>query len=474
MATSAEEKDLSFTPAYKLAEMIKSKKLSPVELMEGTLKRIREINPKINAYLTVVEEEAMQAAWKAEKELSARVEIGPLHGIPVSIKDMQLTEGIRTTMGSLVREDFVPDIEGTFIKRLKSAGAIIVGKTNTPEFGLSFSTENKLGDACRNPWNTERTSGGSSGGAAAGVAAGIAPMAQGGDGAGSTRVPACFCGLYGLKGSYGRVPKEPTTWGGFSHISHIDAMTRSVRDTALMMNVMSGPDGIDFTCIRTPPPDFLEALDTGLERLRIAWSPNLGYGVKVDDEVKSAIEAAVRVFEEMGHDVEEAAPATGEPFDTWEVLTSTRFHFPLGFVLDEHADKITDYVRRAMECARSLSGLAVAKGWIELEKIRATMLDLFEKYDLLLTPTTAVPAFPIGERPAIRGRGILEWDFCPFTCVFNLTGNPAASVPCGFTSDGLPIGLQIAGRKEDEVTVLRASAAFEEARPWLDKRPPLS
>ena len=474
MVSVTEERDLSFTPAYKLAEMIKSKKLSPVELMEVTLRRIKEINPKINAYLTVIEE-AMQDAREAEKALATEAKPGPLHGIPVSVKDMQLTKGIRTTLGSLVNKDFKPDFEGTFLQRVKAAGAIVVGKTNTPEFGLAFYTENKLGDACRNPWNTERTSGGSSGGAAAGVAAGIAPIATGGDGAGSTRVPACFCGVYGLKGTYGRVPKERTSWGGFSHISHIDAMTRSVRDTALMMNVMSGPDGIDFTCIRTAPPDFVKALDTGLKKLKIAWTPDLGYSsIKVDPEVKSAVEAAARLFQKMGHDVEEAAPATEEPFDVWDVLTSTRFHFPLGFVLDKHVDKIMDYTRKAMECARGLSGLEVANGWMQLEKIRATMLDFFDKYDLLLTPTAAVPAFPVGKRACGRGRGLLDWELCPFTCVFNLTGNPAASVPCGFSSDGLPIGLQIVGRREDEATVLRASAAFEEAKPWLVKRPPIS
>jgi len=474
MTSVTEKRELSFTPAYQLAYMIRSKKLSPVELMDITLNRIKEINPKINAYLTVAEEKATQAARKAEKVLSSGARLGSLHGIPVSIKDLQLTKGIRTTMGSLIYKDFVPENEGTFIQRLKAAGAIIIGKTNAPEFGISFSTENKLGDACRNPWNTERTPGGSSGGAAAGVAAGIAPLAQGGDGAGSTRVPACFCGLYGLKGSYGRVPKESTTWGGFSPISHIDAMTRSVKDTALMLDVMSGPDGIDFTCLRKAPTNFFKALDTGLKKLKIAWSLDLGYSVKVEPEVKSAFEAAVHVFEEMGNDVENAAPDTGEPFDTWELIASTRFHFPLGFVLDEHADKIMDYTRKAMECARSLSGLEVARGWMQVEKIRASMLDFFEKYDLLLTPTTAVPAFPIGKRACERGRGLLDWEFCPFTCVFNLTGNPAASVPCGFTSDGLPIGVQIVGRFEDEITVLRASAAFEEARPWLKKRPPIS
>lgn len=474
MASTTEARDLSFTPVYKLADMIKARKLSPVELMEVTLNRIKEINPRINAYLTVAEEEAMQQARKAEKDLSAGKKLGPLHGIPVSIKDLQLTKGLRTTMGSLVYKDFVPEIEGTFIKRLKAAGAIIVGKTNAPEFGISFSTVNKLGEPCRNPWHPERTSGGSSGGAAASVAAGISPIAQGGDGAGSTRVPACFCGLYGLKGTYGRVPKEPTTWGGFSHISHIDAMTRSVRDTALMMNIMSGPDGIDFTALRTAPPDFLKALDVKLGKLKIAWSPDLGYSnIKVDPEVSSSVRAAVRVFEDMGHVVEEAAPATGEPFELWEVLFS-RFHFPLGFVLDKHPDEIMDYTRRAMESARALSGLEVARAWMDLERVRAVMLDFFDKYNLLLAPTAAVPAYPIGRYANNIGRRILEWEDCPFTCVFNLTGNPAASVPCGFSSDGLPIGLQIVGRGEDEATVLRASAAFEEARPWLGRRPPIS
>ena len=473
MVSTSEERELSFTPAYKLAEMIRSKQLSPVELMVVTLKRIKEINPKLNAYLTVAGEEAMQAAREAEKVASTRLNLGLLHGIPVSIKDIVLTKGMRTTMGSLIYRDFVPDTEGTMVQRLKAAGAIIVGKTNTPEFGLCCLTENKLGDACRNPWNTERYSGGSSGGAAAAVAAGISPLAQGSDGGGSTRIPASFCGLFGLKVSYGRVPYEVEPWG-VSNVSCRCPITRCVRDAALMLNVMAGPDGLDYSCIRTTPPNFLRALDGGLKKLRIAWSLDLGYGVKVDPEVKSAIEAAVRVFEEMGHEVEEAAPATGEPFDLWDVLVASRSYIPNGFVLEKHADEIMDYVKLAMECGRSLSGVEVAQAWAGFERLRGVMLDFFQKYDLLLAPTTAVTAPAVGERGRGLGRGFIDWDFIPFTCVFNLSGNPAASVPCGFSSDGLPIGLQIVGRLEDEVTVLRASAAFEEARPWVDKRPPVS
>ncbi|MQY72297.1 MAG: amidase, partial [Dehalococcoidia bacterium] len=459
--------------AHKLAEAIRNKQLSPVELMEATLKRIGEINPKLNAYLIVTEEEAMRAAREAEKGLHTGAKPGPLHGIPVSIKDLVLTKGIRTTQGSLVYKDFIPDKEGTMVQRLKAAGAIIIGKTNTPEFGLSCCTENKLTDTCRNPWNTERNSGGSSGGAAAGTAAGISPLAQGSDGGGSTRIPASWCGVFGLKASYGRVPKDVQPWG-VSHVSCLDPMTRNVRDTALMLNVMAGPDGLDYSCIRTAPPDFLKAVDGKLGKLRIAWSPDLRYGVKVDPEVKSAVEAAARVFAGMGHEVEEAAPDTGEPFDLWDVLLAAQYDLYLDFALDKHADELMDYTRLALECARGLGGVEVARTWTQIERVRGIMRDFFEKYDLLLTPTTAVTAPPVGKRGRGRGRGFIDWDFIPFTSVFNLTGNPAASVPCGFSAGGLPVGLQIIGRFGDEVTVLQASAAFEEAQPWADKYPAVS
>jgi len=473
MASSTEERELGFTPAYKLVDMIKSKKLSPVELMEVTLKRIKELNPKLNAYLTVAEEEAMQAAREAEKALGAGANLGPLHGIPIPIKDLYLTKGIRTTFGSLVYKDLVPDTDETMVQRLKAAGAIVVGKTNTPEFGLAVLTENKFGDACRNPWNTEMNTGGSSGGAAASVAAGITSLAQSSDGGGSTRIPACFCGVFGLKGTYGRVPKRIEPWG-VSQFSCLDTTARTVRDAALMINVMAGPDRLDYTCIKTAPPDFLKALDGRLNKLRIAFSPDLRYDVKVDPEVKSAFEAAVRVFEELGHEVEEAAPAIDAPFAIWDVVAGVWNYVGHENFLDEHADEIMDYTKLAMELGRSLSGADVAKTWIQVEKIRGTMLGFFQKYELLLTPTTAVTAPPVGKRGRGLGHGYMDWEFTPFTPVFNFGRNPVATLPCGFSSRGLPIGFQIVGRLEDEATVLRASAAFEEAQPWADKRPPVS
>jgi aspartyl-tRNA(Asn)/glutamyl-tRNA(Gln) amidotransferase subunit A len=476
MALSTADRELAFTPVHKLADMIRKKKLSPVELIEVILNRIRELNPKLNTYLTICEESAREGARNAEKALSKGVRLGSLHGIPASIKDLIATKDIRTTFGSLIYKDNVPTSEGTMVKRLKAAGAIIIGKTNTPEFGLCAQTENMLGDHCRNPWNLERTSGGSSGGAAA-AAAGISPLTQGTDGGGSIRIPASYCGLYGLKPNFGRVPKDIASWG-VSPVSCTGPMTWTVRDCALIMNVISGPDGHDYTCIRTPPPDFVEALDARpKKKLKIAWSPDLRYGqygIKVDPEIKSAVEKAVQVFTELGHEVEEAAPDTGEPFDSWDVLMASMNYLPYGFALEKHADKIMDYNRLALECGKKLSGVDVAKTWLNIMRMRGVMVDFFAEYDLLLCPSTAVTAPVAGRRGWEFGRHFMDWAFAPFTCVFNLTLNPAASIPCGFSSDGLPIGLQIIGRLEDEVTILQTSASFEEARPWANKKSPIS
>jgi aspartyl-tRNA(Asn)/glutamyl-tRNA(Gln) amidotransferase subunit A len=473
MSAKSEKSALAFTPAHELAQMIQEKKLSPVELMKTIMERIEELNPKLNAYLTVADDEVMFQAKKAEKAVMSGSRLGPLHGIPISIKDLLPTKGMRTTMGSRVYRDWIPDAEGTMVQRLRNSGAIIVGKTNTPEFGFACIVENKLGDYCRNPWDTSRNSGGSSGGAAAGVAAGICPLGQASDGGGSTRIPSSFCGVYGLKATYGRVPKAVQPWG-VSHVTCLDPIARNVRDAALMLQAMAGPDGLDYSCIRTQPLDFVSALSEKPKKLRIAWSTDLGYDVTVDPEVGKAVEAAANTFADMGYQIERAEPATGDTFDLWDVLFASRYYIYLHPLLEEHPDDLMDYTRMLLECARGLSGLEVAAGWAQLERLRAAMRGFFESHDLLLCPTTAVTAPPVGKRGRGRGRGFMDWDFIPFTATFNLTGNPAASLPCGFSSEGLPIGLQIVGRLEDEITVLRASAAFEEARPWANRYPQVS
>ena len=474
------ETELAFTPAYKLRELIAQKELSPVELTEISLRRIDDMNPKLNAFLTVTADQAMEAARQAEKAVMQGEKLGPLHGIPTSIKDLEPTEGVRTTRGSLIYKDWIPDQDQLAVQRIKEAGAIILGKTNTPEFGMSGTTENKLGDDCRNPWNTERVSGGSSGGAGASVASGINAIAQGSDGGGSIRIPSAFCGIFGIKATQGRVPRwhvEPTSWHPVN-FSCMGPMSRTVRDAAIMLQVMSGPHPeAEYGTILDEAPDFTARLGEGVRGLRMAWSPDFGGSIAVDSGVKEAAERAANVFQELGATVEPA------PFDIdmdemskWARNLGAMSYAQYGEHLEKQGDLLMPNVREALEHSKTVTAQEYGLALGELEKMRAYVADFFTRYDILLTPTLAVPAFPCGKPPSvISGREVdPRGGYTPYTALFNRTGNPAASVPCGFSSDGLPIGLHIVGRRYDEVTVLRASAAFEEARPWANKRPPLS
>jgi len=465
--------DLAFRPVIELIELIKSKKLSPVELVTHILKRIAKLNPTLNAYLTVAEEKALQDARQAEQALYGAQKLGALHGIPVSIKDLHWTKGIRTTFGSLTYKDFVPDEDAIVVQRLKAAGAIILGKTNTPELGQSGTTENKLGDHCRNPWDIKRTTGGSSGGAAASIAAGLCCLAQGSDGGGSIRIPASFCGVYGLKPSFGRVADRSDS-NGMPLFAQIGPLTRYVRDAALMMNVISGPDPWDHTCIPENAPDFVAEMEGPVRTLHIAWSPDLGYAV-VDPEVKSIVKSAVRVFEDLGHPVEESTPPLEAPFEIFSTIALADTYVAYGFLLENHADQLMDYVKSTLIAGSKITGAQYSQALRLLSKFRRAWRNFFSQYDLLMTPAVAVPAFPVGKRPdEIAGKKVSRlFGAFPFTVPWNLTGQPAASIPCGFSSEGLPVGLQIIGKHEDEATVLKASAIFEQARPWADKLPPI-
>ena len=470
------ELELAFTPAHELAGLVAERKLSPVELTELFLKRINELNPKLNAYLTVTGDEAMEAARAAERSVTNGDEVGPLHGVPISIKDLESTAGIRTTFGSLIYKDHFPDRDSVAVERVRGSGAIILGKTNTPEFGMRGTTENRLGDACRNPWDTARTAGGSSGGAGAALAAGLCPVAIGSDAGGSIRIPASFCGLYGIKPTLGRVPRV----GGVAHpapnlVAGPGPMARTVRDAALLLQILAGPDDRDANTLREQPPDYLAALDTGVKGMRIAWSPDLGYAT-VDPEVIRITSESVRVFEELEAVVEEAYINVDEPFSRFSAATSANSFASYGHNLEERSGDLTDYVRNRLEIGKQVTGAEYALALRYLEQLKFQMATLMETYDLLLIPTMAVPAPAVGEYPStIAGRQVSpDWAFNPFNLLFNMTGQPAASVPCGFSSDGLPIGLQIIGRRGDEVSVLRASAAFEQVRPWAGKVAPVS
>jgi len=467
--------DLAFTPASDLRQLIDSRQVSIVELADLFLRRIEALNPRLNAYLTVTADEALASARAAERALLRGEQLGPLHGIPISIKDLEITKGIRSTMGSLVFKDHVPTQDSIVVERVRSSGAIILGKTNTPEFGFSGTTENRLGDACRNPWNTERTSGGSSGGAGAAVAAGLCTIATGSDGGGSIRIPSSFCGIYGIKPSQGRVPR----YGGvgrpaYNTTSQSGPMTRTVQDTALLLQALAGPDSRDPGCMKVEPPDFVAALDQGARGLRLAWSPDLGYAA-VDPEVLDATLRAARVFEELGCTVDEPELALEDPFSAFWDIFSIQGYTSYGHLLESHREELTEYGRRTIGHGQEVTAADYSRALLRAQQLQARMEALFERYDLLLTPTMAVPAFPVGQHPTVIGGRQVHpfWGYLPFTFLFNLTMQTAASVPCGFSSDGMPIGLHIIGRRGDETTVLRASAAFEQAHPWASERPPV-
>ena len=472
-----------YTPGYELLKMIREKVLSPVELMEATFRQIEATDHALGGYITVMADEAMDAAREAEATVVRGDVLQPLHGLPVPIKDLEGVKGVRFTHGS-VPDDGIAESDALCVQRLREAGAIIIGKTNTPEYGHAGTTENRVFRPARNPWNPERPPGGSSGGAAVSVAAGMTSVAQGSDGGGSVRIPCGFSGIYGVKATQGRIPRRwsgPNSWHPVNN-SSVGPMTWTVRDAALLMNALAGPsEDSEATTIQSQPPDFTADLDRGVRGLRIGLSVDQG-GAPVDREVVDAVRAAAAAFEELGASVEERdfSPDTSNEalMDLFFDYFCIRGYASNGHLVDdsETASQLTDYFRENLEHGRSCSAADYARTLNAIGQYRAYAQTFFKTFDLLLCPTTAVPAFPIEQPPTeIGGRSvkIQRWGFIPFTPVFNLTGNPAASVPCGFSEDGLPIGFQIVGRMKDEATVLAASAAYEKARPWTTRRPNL-
>ena len=471
------DRDLAFAPASEHLSLIAGKHVSPVELTQLYLDRIEDLDGRLSSYLTVTADEALARAREAEAAVTRGDELGPLHGLPISIKDLELTAGTRTTGGSLAFEDRVPTEDSVVVDRIRKAGAVILGKTNTPEFGLLGSTENRLGDHCRNPWNTERTTGGSSGGAGASVAAGLCSLASGSDGGGSIRIPSSYCGVYGIKPTQGRVPR----YGGAAapsianQFSQSGPMTRTVRDSAVLLQVLAGPDPRDASAMREAPPDFAAALEGDVKGLRIAWSPDYGYAA-VDPEVADATSRAAAVFAELGCALEDTDLKMDAPFEAFWPLFAANAYASYGSLLTEHADDLTWYAGRCIEQGAAVTGAEYAGALGYVDRLKAQVAGLLDDYDLLLSPTMAVTAHPVGEPPTqIGGREVDSfWGPFPFTYPINMIGHPAASIPCGLSGDGLPIGLHIVGRRGDEQTVIAASAAFEGARPWIDRRPPVS
>jgi aspartyl-tRNA(Asn)/glutamyl-tRNA(Gln) amidotransferase subunit A len=464
--------DLAFTSATELGALIRARKLSPVELTRAVLDRIERLNPIVNAFCTVTPDAALAAAREAEQAAMKGELRGPLHGVPFSIKDLHYTKGIRTMSGSFIFERRVPDVDPPVVRRLKQAGGVMLGKTTTPEFGWKGLGDCPMTGITRNPWNTAMTTGGSSAGAGAATAAGLGPIHQGSDGAGSIRIPSGFCGIFGLKPSYGRVPMWPISNNDYA--SHMGPMTRTVADAAAMLSIMAGPDDWDRTSLEAHPDDYVGKLDAGITGLRVAFSPDLG-GFPVDAEVAALVRDAVRAFDGLGCVVEEVKPGFADSHDLIRCLWSAHEAGNYAQYLREWRDRMDPGLVACIEDGLQYSMVEYVEARGHKLAYCDTVRPLFEKFDLLLTPTLSVAAFPVGRlNPEHWPQHAWDWiRWASFSYPFNFTGQPAASVPAGFTPAGLPVGLQIVGRRFADLTVLQAAAAFEAARPWAQRRPAL-
>jgi aspartyl-tRNA(Asn)/glutamyl-tRNA(Gln) amidotransferase subunit A len=459
--------DLCTLGAAELLEAYRKHELSPLEVTRAVLERIERLNPKLNAFC-LVSDRALDDAKASEERWMAAQARGLLDGVPVSIKDIILTKGWPTLRGSKTVDANGPwNEDAPVTARLREHGAVLIGKTTTPEFGWKGVTDSALCGITRNPWNAQKTPGGSSGGAAAALAAGMAPLAVGTDGGGSIRIPASFTGVFGIKPSFGRVPAWPLS--PFGTVAHVGPITRSVADAALMLNVIALPDARDWHALPYEPRDWRTGLEHGIRDLRIAYSSDLGYA-KVDAEVAVIVKEALRVFTDLGAKVEEKSPGFENPEPIFRTHWFSAAAFLIGGIPQAKRKLIDPGLLEVAEQGAKVSAHEMLDAQMKRGALGAHMNLFHRDYDLLATPTLAVAAFDAGkEFPEGKKRWI---DWTPFTFPFNLTQQPAASIPCGFTKAGLPVGLHLVGPRYEDALVLRAARAFESARPIV--RPDLS
>lgn len=459
----SDDRELGYMSAGELLDSYRRKALSPVEVTKAALARLERLEPKLNAFTIVDGEAALAAARESEARWAKGAPKGLVDGVPTTVKDLLLTRGWPTMRGSkLSRRDQDWNEDSPAVARLREHGAVLLGKTTLPEYGWKALGDSPLTGITRNPWNLERTPGGSSAGAAAALAAGIGALGIGTDGGGSIRIPCSFCGLAGIKATFGRVPAYPPSAMGL--VSHVGPMARTVGDTALMLTVLSGTDARDPYRLPAAATDFRDGIEGGIKGLRVAYSRDLGYA-KVDPEVAAAVDKAAAMFRELGADVEAADPGFTSPHEAFTVLWTAGAARAMAATTPAERELMDPGFAAAVETGAKWS----AVDWLDADAVRTTIGQIMgafhERYDLLLTPTVAVPALPVGEDlsdPATERHWI---DWTPFSYPFNMTRQPAATVPCGLTSSGLPIGLHIVGRLYEEGLVLRAARAYEAAQP---------
>jgi amidase len=474
MEKTMEHQEICFLTATEMARRIRAKELSATEVMEAHLAQIERINPKVNAIVTFLPGQALEEARAADDAIVRGEDVGPLHGLPIAHKDLVFTKGVRTTLGSLVFKDFIPQEDDLIVERLKQAGAISVGKTNTPEFGAGAQTYNAVFGETLNPYDTSRTCGGSSGGAAVALACGMIPIADGSDMGGSLRFPASFCNVVGLRPSPGRVPTWPGYVGWFT-LPVKGPMSRTVQDTALMLSAIAGPDHRSPIAISEPGSLFSQPLERNFEGVRVAWSRDLG-GLPVAPRVTEVIEAQRQVFENLGCRIDNCEPDFTDADESFKIWRAWYFELVLSELLETHRDKLKDSVIWNIEEGLKLSGPQIGQVERRRTELYHRVRKFMETYAFLILPVSQVPPFDVKQRyiQEINGEKMETYIDWMKSCYYiTTTGLPAISVPCGFTKDGLPVGVQIVGRHQDDLGVLQLAYAFEQATAFWKQKPPV-
>lgn len=464
--------EICFLTATELARRIRTKQISPREVIEAHLYQIERFNPKVNAIVTLVPEQALQMADYAYRKLARGDEVGPLYGLPIAHKDLVQTKGIRTTYGSRIFKDNLPSQDALIVQRLKSAGAITIGKTNTPEFGAGSQTYNEVFGETLNPYDVTKTCGGSSGGAAVALASGMQPIADGSDMGGSLRNPASFCNVVGFRVSPGRVPDWPSQTG-WVPTSVQGPMARTVEDAGLMLSAIAGPDPRIPISIPEPGNLFMKPLGRDFTGVRIGWSRNLG-GLPVDPRVTEVIDSQRKSFESLGCITEDGEPDFTDADQVFKIWRGWSRELTLGKSLKDHRSQMKDTLVWDIEQGINLSGAQV--GWAESKRMEIfqRMHAFMETHEFLVCPVSQVPPFDVKERYISEINGEKMGTFIDWmkSCYYiTITGYPAISVPCGFTRDGLPVGVQIVGRYRDDFGVLQLAYAFEQATNFWKQRP---
>jgi len=469
-----ENQEICFLTAIELARHIRAKELSATEVMEAHLTQIERVNPQVNAIVTFLPEQALEQARAADEALSHGEDVGPLHGLPVAHKDLTPTKGIRTTFGSQALQDFVPEEDALIVERLKKAGAITIGKTNTPEFGAGSQTYNEVFGETLNPYDTARTCGGSSGGAAVALACGMIPIADGSDMGGSLRNPASFCNVVGLRPSPGRVPNWPGYVGWYTYAVE-GPMARTVEDAALMLSTIAGPDPRSPIALTEPGSLFSQPLKRNFKGVRIAWSHDLGM-LPVDPQVTTVIEGKRHLFDGLGCRIDDCEPDFSGADEIFKAWRAWYFELVLAELLETQRDKLKDTVIWNIEEGMKLSGPQLGAIERRRTELYHRVREFMQTYEFLILPVSQVPPFPVSQRyiEEINGEKMGTYIDWMKSCYYITTiGFPAISVPCGFTADGLPVGVQIVGRHQDDLGVLQLAYAFEQATELWKHKPPV-